>query len=87
MSCAIQADCTGCRPPAPRPSDPSPSIVVTLRPPSSPTGTTQARSAAPSMCTVQAPQTPMPQPNLVPVSPTTSRTAHSSGMSSGTSIV
>src|SRR5262249_36587698 len=36
-------------------------------------------------CTVQAPHAAMPQPNLVPVRPITSRRAHSRGMSEGTS--
>ena len=38
-------------------------------------------------CTVQAPQSAMPQPNFVPVRPTTSRSAHRIGMSGGTSTV
>src|SRR3984893_7468611 len=39
------------------------------------------RIAFPSWCTVHAPHNDMPQPNLVPVSPKTSRTYHSSGRS------
>ena len=38
------------------------------------------RTASPSTCTVHAPHAPMPQPNLVPVSPSPSRNAQSSGM-------
>src|SRR5688572_26785682 len=45
----------------------------------------QARVACPSTCTVQAPQSAIPQPNLVPVSPSTSRSTHSSGISGATS--
>src|SRR5207249_463319 len=41
------------------------------------------RTGWPSRCTVQAPHCAMPQPNLVPVSPRTSRSTQSSGMSSG----
>ena len=47
-------------------------------PPSS--GVTQERTALPSTCTVQAPQAATPQPNLVPVRPSRSRSAHSSGI-------
>ena len=47
----------------------------------------QERTACPSTCTVQAPHSAMPQPNLVPVSPTTSRRTQSSGISGGTSTV
>src|SRR5688572_27485576 len=47
----------------------------------------QERTACPSTCTVQAPQSAIPQPNLVPVSPTTSRRTQSSGISGATSTV
>src|SRR3984893_171955 len=40
---------------------------------------TQDRIAFPSWCTVQAPHSAMPQPNLVPVNPKISRRYHSSG--------
>src|ERR1700694_779389 len=43
------------------------------------------RIAFPSWCTVHAPHNDMPQPNLVPVSPKTSRTYHSSGRAGSTS--
>jgi hypothetical protein len=49
------------------------------------TGRTQLRVGTPSMCTVQAPHCAMPQPYLVPVSPSCSRSTHSSGVSSSTS--
>jgi hypothetical protein len=42
--------------------------------------------ATPSMCTVQAPHWAMPQPNLVPVKPSVSRSTHSNGVSGSTSI-
>src|SRR5690349_13250431 len=41
----------------------------------------QLRVAAPSICTVQAPQRPLPQPNFVPVSCSSSRRYHKSGSS------
>jgi hypothetical protein len=47
----------------------SPSIVVMDLPCTALTGSTQERVAWPSMCTVQAPHSAMPQPNLVPVIP------------------
>src|SRR6266446_5172275 len=60
-------------------------MVVTWRPCAIMTGMTQVRIAAPSICMVQAPQTPMPQPNLLPVSRRCSRTTHNSGTSCGPS--
>src|SRR5271155_2884550 len=63
---------------------PTASIVVISRLPTFATGRTQERRARPSTCTVQAPHWAIPQPNFVPVSPTTSRNTHKSGMSSGT---
>ena len=51
------------------------------------TVTPQERIATPSICTVQAPHCAMPQPYLVPVSPTFSRIAHSRGVSSSTSTL
>src|SRR5437870_13180425 len=51
------------------------------------TGVTHERIGCPSRCTVQAPQSAMPQPNFVPVRPITSRSAQRSGMSGGTSTV
>ena len=43
--------------------------------------TTHERTALPSTCTVQAPHSPTPQPNLVPVSASSSRRYHISGIS------
>ena len=60
-------------------------MVVTALPATADTGVTQERTACPSTMTVQAPQAAMPQPNLVPVSAASSRSAHSSGFSGGAS--
>ena len=62
-------------------------MVVTLLFPTAEMGVEQARTGWPSTCTVQAPQSAMPQPYLVPVRPNSSRSAHSSGVSSGTLTV
>src|SRR5512134_1238598 len=51
-----------------------------------PAGVTQERAASPSRCTVQAPHCAAPQPNFVPVSPTTSRSAQSRGIAGSASI-
>ena len=56
-------------------------MVVMSLPAAADTGTEQERIATPSMWTVQAPHWAMPQPNFVPVNPSSSRSAHSSGMS------
>src|SRR2546426_4325764 len=48
------------------------------------TGVTQERTALPSRCTVHAPHSATPQPYLVPVRPTCSRIAHSSGVPGST---
>src|SRR5258708_16475892 len=55
-------------------------MVVIFLPSAAATGITQERTAAPSMCTVQAPHCAMPQPYLVPVRPTCSRIAHNRGV-------
>ena len=47
----------------------------------------RSRTATPSMCTVQAPHTAMPQPYFVPRRLSESRTTHNRGMSGGTSTV
>src|SRR5665213_1365516 len=60
-------------------------MVVIFLPATAETGTEHERTAAPSRCTVHAPQAATPQPNFVPVSPTTSRIAHNRGIVSGTS--
>src|SRR5213592_4611566 len=62
-------------------------MVVTVLPAAAATGVTQERIGRPSRCTVQAPHSAAPQPNLVPVSPMTSRSTQSRGMSGGTSTV
>src|SRR5262245_30706551 len=53
--------------------------------PTSSTGMTQERNGIPFRCTVQAPQRALPQPNFVPVMPSTSRSTHNNGMSPSTS--
>src|SRR6516164_7682774 len=80
-SSSSQAFCTL----APLEVAPTPSIVVTARLPTAPTGSRQDRTGLPSICTVQAPHCAMPQPNLVPVIPSTSRSTQSSGVSLGAS--
>ena len=55
-------------------------MVTTFLPATEPTSIWHARCAVPSTCTVQAPQRPAPQPYFVPVNPTWSRMAHSSGV-------
>ena len=57
-----------------------PSIVVTGLPATSDTWVWQENARLPSMCTMQAPHRPVPQPNLVPVSLRPSRSTHSSGV-------
>ena len=47
-------------------------------------GMAQERCTSPLMCTAQAPHWAMPQPYLVPVSPTCSRRTQSSGVSPST---
>ena len=61
------------------------SIVSTATPSRPPTGTRQDRVASPFRCTVQAPHCAMPQPNFVPVRPSSSRSTHKSGVSGSTS--
>src|SRR5262245_32817660 len=79
-SSASQACCTGGLA-----SDERPSIVVTLLLATSPTWTLQDRMASPSTRTVQAPHCAMPQPNFVPVMPSSSRMIQSNGISASTS--
>src|SRR6266478_8137265 len=79
-SSSIQAFCTGCDA-----SVESPSIVVIFFPATLETGVMQERVASPLMCTVQAPQSAMPQPNFVPVMFSVSRSTQRSGMSGLTS--
>src|SRR2546428_598863 len=63
------------------------SMVVIFFPATAATGVTQERVGCPSRWTVHAPQSAIPQPNFVPVNPTTSRKTHRIGMSAGTSTV
>src|SRR5262245_32521266 len=60
-------------------------MVVTRPPTADEIGVEQERIGAPSRCTVQAPHSAMPQPNLVPVRLRWSRSTHSSGTSASTS--
>src|SRR3984893_13285041 len=62
-------------------------MVVIFLPATFDIGVTQERAAAPSLCTVQAPHSAMPQPNFVPVMFRVSRNTHSSGISGVTSTV
>src|SRR5262249_3521219 len=60
-------------------------MVVTLDVPIESIGVMQERVAFPSMGTVHAPHSALPQPNFVPVMPSTSRSTHNSGVSPSTS--
>jgi hypothetical protein len=60
-------------------------MVVTDLPTTSPTTMPHDRTASPFTCTVQAPHIEMPQPNFVPVKPSSSRMTQSSGISGSTS--
>src|SRR6476646_6336875 len=60
-------------------------MVVTVDSPTLATGITQERNGVPFRCTVQAPHKALPQPNFVPVMPSTSRKTHSKGISPSTS--
>src|ERR1700749_1240276 len=62
-------------------------MVVMSCPTASFTGMTQERLGDPSRCTVQAPQSATPQPNLVPFMPSRSRSTHRSGMSGSASTL
>ena len=60
--------------------------MVTDLPAISETCVWQENARLPSMCTMQAPHRPVPQPNLVPVSLRPSRITHNSGVSGGASV-
>src|SRR3989442_8067320 len=60
-----------------------PSIVVTDLPATPDTGIRQENMRSPSICTMQAPHWPAPQPNLVPVNFSSSRSTHNNRVSSG----
>ena len=62
-------------------------MVVMADLPMLPTGMTQERVASPLMCTVHAPHSAMPQPNFVPVMPSTSRKTQRRGVSPSTSTL
>src|SRR5438132_2700714 len=64
---------------------PIPSIVVTFLPAAADTGIEQERTGCPSRCTVQAPHCAIPQPNLVPVRCSESRSTHKRGVSGAAS--
>src|SRR5689334_19085400 len=55
-------------------------MVVTFAPFTAPSVVTQERTALPFTCTVHAPQWAAPQPNFVPVSFSSSRSTHRSGV-------
>src|ERR1700738_2648418 len=82
-SCLIHAVCSR------RPSGvaPSASIVVTDLPLTPLIGKRHERVATLSTWTVQEPHNAAPQPNFVPIIPSTSRSTHSNGVSSSTSRV
>src|SRR5215470_8781912 len=61
-------------------------MVVTDLPAISDTCTWQEKARLPSTCTMQAPHNPAPQPNLVPVSLSPSRSTHNNGVSLGASV-
>src|SRR5436309_2226375 len=61
-------------------------MVVTDLPATSDTCVWQENARLPSICTVQAPHRPVPQPNLVPVSLRSSRSTHNSGVAGGASV-
>src|SRR5438132_13127744 len=63
------------------------SIVVMRLPAATETDVMHERTALPSRCTVHAPHSAMPQPNFVPVIPSTSRSTQSKGVSSSTSTL
>src|SRR5712691_12954021 len=60
-----------------------PSMVATALPCTADTGMRQENMRSPSMCTMQAPHWPAPQPNLVPVSFSSSRSTHRRRVPSG----
>src|SRR5215475_12549415 len=64
-----------------------PSMVVTCLEATLETGVEQERIGCPSIWTVHAPQSAIPQPNLVPVMPSVSRRTHRSGIVGTTSTV
>src|SRR5262245_5107759 len=63
-----------------------PSIVVTDLPAISDIWVWHENARLPSICTMQAPHRPVPQPNLVPVSLRSSRITHNNGVVGGASV-
>src|SRR3974390_3081395 len=63
----------------------SPSMVVTALLATCDTWVWHENARLPSMCTMQAPHRPVPQPNFVPVSLSSSRITHNSGVLGGAS--
>src|SRR2546428_2126246 len=61
-------------------------MVVTDLPCTLDTGVRQENVRPPSMCTMQAPHCPAPQPYLVPVSLSSSRSTHRRGVPSGAAL-
>src|SRR4051812_47256045 len=61
-------------------------MVVTVRPAISETWVWHENARLPSIWTMQAPHRPVPQPNLVPVSFSPSRSTHSRGVCGGASV-
>src|ERR1700704_81897 len=82
-SCRIQAACTA----FPARVAPIPSTVVTFLPAAADTGVEQERTGCPSRCTVHAPHWAIPQPNLVPVRWSESRSTHKRGVSGAASTL
>src|SRR5580704_13375750 len=62
-------------------------MVAIFLPTTSASATEQERIATPSTWTVQAPHWAMPQPYLVPVMPSVSRSTHNRGVSASTSTL
>src|SRR5262249_20161537 len=62
-------------------------MVTMFFPATSDIGMLQERIASPLRCTVQAPQSATPQPNFVPVKPSSSRKYHMSGIDGSPSNV
>ena len=62
-------------------------MVTIFFPATSDIGMLQERIASPFRCTVQAPQSATPQPNFVPVRPSSSRKYHMSGIDGSPSNV
>src|SRR3954447_7369841 len=61
-------------------------MVVTVLPAMSATCIWHEKARLPSMCTMQAPHRPVPQPYLVPVSLRSSRSTHNRGVAGGASV-